>query len=42
MQISSFTEETLKELTTKQKELDKYFNKIKSFTLKDFWVEDLC
>ena len=42
MQISSFTEETLQELTTKQKELDKYFNKIKSFTLKDFWIQDLC
>lgn len=41
MKIHSFSEETISELTIKQTEVNKKLNKIKKYTLKDFWLEDL-
>lgn len=41
MQIHSFTEETVEKLTSKQKEINEKYTKIKNYTLKDFWNNDL-
>jgi DNA topoisomerase-2 len=41
MQIHSFSSDTIEELTKKQSELNKKYNKILSMKLEDFWKEDL-
>ena len=41
MQIHSFSEETVIKLETKQKELQGKYNKIKNYSLKDFWIDNV-
>ena len=41
MKIHTFSQDTIEKLIAKQKELENEYNKISSFSLKDFWLEDI-
>jgi DNA topoisomerase II len=41
MKIHSFSEDTIEELTKKQKCVTDKYNKIKNYTIREFWLDDL-